>query len=163
MFPSLKALFRSLNYCLVTFFVSCVTFPLPKVQAWELPVYNSGEKFDSEKYPEQLKLLEFYFNGCHYCNENAPKVSEMAKSHPNVVVVDVSVDCEKEEYEAWISKHHPSWPILNACSSVVPDLYDVASYPTTVILGRKGEILYRASGVWSASKKEKIRKILEEN
>ncbi len=126
---------------------------------------KTGEFYSSVAHPGAVFVLEMYFNGCHYCNENAPNVARLVeefKDNPKVQILDVSVDCSEGDYDSWISKHDPAEPVLNDCAGSVNDALGVSSYPTTIVFAPNGQQAMRGSGVWSDSTYDRIKAYLSQ-
>lgn len=117
----------------------------------------SGSTFDSAKI-EKPMLVEFYYNSCPACNDNADKVSMIAKEFiATAQVVDFGYDCKQSSYESWIMKHKPKHPVLMGCDSPIFDSVPVTAYPTTLIVDKNKNIVYKTVGSWSTSKMNTIR------
>jgi thiol-disulfide isomerase/thioredoxin len=115
----------------------------------------SKTEFDSAKIAKPM-LVEFYFNTCPACNDNADKVEMVAKEFiATAVVVDFGYDCKASSYESWIQKHKPKHPVLNGCDS--PILDGISGYPTTYIVDKDKKIVFKTVGTWSTSTMNTIR------
>lgn len=131
---------------------------------FSLPIVNTDQPvqyFDSTKVNAHL-LIEFYFNGCPACNQNAPKIEKIGKEFhgEKTKILEIGVDCEAEEYAEWMKKHPPSGLILNSCDGTIQDELGVNGYPTSFIFDCSGKQLFKHVGVWSSSAAEQARKIL---
>src|SRR4051812_23863865 len=83
------------------------------VSPFELPWMNAdqgGATFKSSDYPTGIFVVETYFLGCPYCNDNAPAVAELTSkfsSDSRVHVLDVGIDKNDSQYKTWIKRHKP--------------------------------------------------------
>ncbi len=142
---------------------SCQTLKAEPIPPFAAKVMNGGldEWFDSNEHAGKMILLEFYFNGCPACNENAPKVKQLAKEYrntPGVVIVEVSDDCDVGEYRKWIQRHNPIVRVLNDCDGEkVGASLGVSRFPTTVLLDGSLQETLRVVGVWNSSVLARIR------
>jgi Fe-S cluster assembly scaffold protein SufB len=117
----------------------------------------SGANFDSATIDKPM-LVEFYYNSCSACNANASKVSMVAKEFiATAQVVDFGYDCKQSSYESWIQKHKPKYPVLMGCDSPIFDSVPVAAYPTTLIVDKNKNIVYKTVGTWSNTTMNAIR------
>lgn len=128
--------------------------------AFKLENKNGGGEVDSTKV-DQPMLVEFYFNTCPACNDNADKVELIAKEFiTKAVVVDFGYDCKDTSYTSWIGKHHPKHPVLYGCDSPLFDAIPVSAYPTTLIVDKNKKIVKKYVGTWSNSQFNEIRRIM---
>lgn len=124
----------------------------------------TGEMWDSESACSgKRKLLEFYFNGCPACNENAQNVARLAREAAGACVVEVSIDCDEWKYQEWIRKHKPRWPVLNDCDGAIAGTARASRYPTTVILDPDYKEAMRSVGVWSERTYRRIAEYMKGN
>ena len=128
---------------------------------FQLPVMNGepGEIYDSLKKPNQVRVIEAYFNNCPYCHDNAPQVdalAEMFHVEQRVEVLDVGVDRKQSDYDAWIKKHRPNHLVLKDDGRKLIGYLGTKSYPSTYVMDCEGIVTYRTSGVWSSGTKKKI-------
>lgn len=134
----------------------------------DLKIMNGAEEaaFNSSEYPYGVFVVEAYFLGCPYCNQNTQNVDELADeyaSQDQVHVLDVSIDCRDSDYRNWISRHNPNHPVLNDCGgrSLLKNKLNISSYPTTVVLNCKGEEVYRTTGLWAKKQKDQLKAAID--
>lgn len=137
----------------------------PDMPEFELVDMRTGDMYSSAVHDGAAFVLEMYFNGCSYCNKNAPNVKKLVREfegNPKVQILEVSIDCDEAQYTHWIRKHSPEGPVLNDCDGAVNDVLGVRSYPTTVVFYPNGRQAMRSTGVWSGSTYNKIKSFLKE-
>lgn len=112
----------------------------------------------SEDYAGQPIIVEFYFNSCPSCNENAPNVDTIKGKVEGIAqVVEVSIDCQSNAWLDWLRRHHPKSPVVNDCGGVLTDHYDIQRFPTVLFLdGTEHRAVYQYAGVWTAAVQRKI-------
>ena len=93
----------------------------------------NNDNFSAEISNNGTVLLDFYADWCMPCQRIAPIVEEIANEHPDITVGKINVD--------------ESTPLAIK--------YNVASIPTLIIF-KKGEIVWRQSGVFPANELEKL-------
>lgn len=122
-----------------------------------------GERYRSSDFLGFPIVVELYFNGCSSCEANARNVRELAEvwHGDRAQVVELGIDCGSADYLDWIARHAPFGPVLDDCDRIVAHELGVRSYPTTIVLGRDHEVIYRSIGVWSSSIKRDINNALE--
>lgn len=108
-------------------------------------MYNSADHRDG------VFVVETYFLGCPYCNENAPNVDALATAYnaqSRVQVLDVGIDRNDSDYATWIARHSPNHPVLKDASRTVVRQLGTTGYPSTYVLNCKGEVVFTSTGVW---------------
>ncbi len=125
----------------------------------------NGGIYDSNAYMGKPMVIEFFFNGCPYCNDNVVNVKRLTDEYypSKAQVVEVSVDDERSEYDRWIAKHHPITPVLDGSDEVLTRWFGVRGYPTTVVLDKNHNLLWKTSGVWNSATRARIRTLLDQN
>lgn len=120
---------------------------------------QSGNTYNSVDHPNAVFVFESYFLNCPYCNDNAPNVDALAEEfgdNPRVQVLDIGIDRTDAEYAEWILRHNPNHPVLHDGARALTRQLGTTSYPTVYVV-KNGAVLLKATGVWSASTKARIR------
>ncbi len=130
------------------------------LSSFELPNMNAGGKiYSSKTQSNAIFVIEAYFLGCPYCNENAPNVNALAAKYatnPRVQVLDVGIDKNDSSYEEWIRRHTPNHPVLKDSKKAVIAQLGTSGYPSTYVVNSAGEVVYESSGVWGTEEEEGI-------
>lgn len=124
-----------------------------------------GGIYDSNAYLGKPMVIEFYFNGCIYCNQNVVNYERLVTANYPLKAefVSVSIDDDRGEYDSWIRKYHPVTPLLNGSDTVLADFFGIRSYPTAVVLDKEHNLLFRTVGVWTQAVQARIQRAIEEN
>lgn len=145
----------------------CVTLaPAEPIHFSLTDMQPAGGMYDSAGQAGKPIVIEFYFESCPYCNQNAGNVKSLAAEWhgEKAQVIEVGVDCDRSDYDKWIRRHAPIVPVLKDCDGdSLAQRLGVSSYPTTIVLDKNHNRVYATAGVWSAAKKQKIRLLLQEN
>lgn len=99
--------------------------------------------FKSPNFRDSVFVMENYFNGCHFCHENAPNVDRLAQefvNEPRVWVLDVGTDRSDSQYDAWIQAHSPNHPVLKDGNRVVTYQLGTSSFPSAYVIDCEGQI-----------------------
>lgn len=155
---------KALMLSLFAVLAACQTTQSPAAPVvFSLQDMKSGETYDSTVMQVPM-VLEFYFNGCPACNSNAPNVAALAEEYHGTAaqILEVSIDCDDDDYASWIRKHPSRAPVLNACDRSLTAELGVRAYPTTIVLDREHKVVYRTTGVWSSAVKTRIKGLLRQ-
>lgn len=158
------------------FLSSCVSLAQEELElmdftvATEMPEFaltdmRDGTKFHSSEHPDAAFVLEFYFTGCPACNQNARNVDALARRYagnPNVIVLNVSVDCQEAAYRTWFNNHGRAVAALNACDAELVDTLGVSRFPTTYVFSPNRREAMRGVGVWSTSTVRRLQNYLDQ-
>lgn len=131
--------------------------------AFDLPWMNAGEAgatYNSSEFTGSVFVLETYFLGCPYCNDNAPNVDALAEEFAfdmRVQVLDVGIDQQDWQYEEWIRRHQPNHPVLKDVGRKLVRQLGTRAYPSVYIVDCNGNVAYKHEGMWSATVKAAIR------
>lgn len=94
----------------------------------------------------KVVVLNFWFTGCAPCRIEIPSLNKLVDDfqEQNVVFLAFSLD-EKDALQKFLNKNPFRYKIIPN-SSAISRKYKVHAYPSHVIVNRKGEIFYKASG-----------------
>lgn len=131
--------------------------------AFDLPWMNSNEPgatYKTSEFPGSVFVLETYFLGCPYCNDNAPNVDALAEEYAvdqRVQVLDVGIDTQDWQYEEWIRRHRPNHPVVKDVGRKIVKQLGTRAYPSVYVVDCNGEVTYKYEGAWNSSVKSQIR------
>jgi peroxiredoxin len=158
---------RSILFAMTTWF-ALFSNTLFGVSPFQLPWMNSGEEgivqYKSESYLDAVWVVEAYFLGCPYCNDNAPNVNQLQthfKNDERVQILDVGIDKNDSQYAEWIRRHKPNHPVLKDPGRTLIRQLGTTTYPSTYVLDKKMNVIYQWSGVWSSKVEQQIKDAVE--
>lgn len=137
------------------------------LQPFNLPWKNTNPRdavYKSSDHPNAVFVLEFFANFCGACNENAENVDALKTAYQNndrVQVLDVSLDSQEREIQAWIQHHSPNHPVVQDTGRGLWRQLNEQYIPTAVVLDCKGEIKWRHTGTWERSDIEEIKNVVD--
>ena len=103
-----------------------------------------------QDYANKVTLVSFFFPKCPSCNVELPEEQKIYDKYKDkgLSMVWINILPEQEELVAgWAIKRHLTVPVLvGASPDTVEKDYRVTATPTNVLLGEKGEVLFRQSG-----------------
>ena len=136
------------------------------ISPFELHDMNNGGKiYKSQIQAKKVTVIEAYFVGCPYCNENAPLVNALASkysSNPKVQVLDVGVDKDDADYEEWIARHHPNHPVLKDSHKKLIKELGTTGYPSAYVIDASGNVYYESGGVWGPEEEDGLTHAIDE-
>ncbi len=126
---------------------------------------NRGTAYNSAEHKNAVFVIEAFFNGCHYCHENAHNVHDLVNAYrgnERVQVLDVGVDSQPVQYDSWIRQTNPSHPVLNDSRRQVIGPLRTGGFPSTYVLNCKGEVIGQTEGLWGPSAQTKLKQSIEQ-
>ena len=138
--------------------VDSVDFSTTKVQTLTQAPVTLKEKFTGE-----ILLLDFWASWCAPCLESLPFYVQLQKRYAaqGLQVLALSVDDEVKDASAFIAKNKFSLTFLWDKKGALAKELGLKAVPTTLILDKKGRILYQERGFVESSKAEIDRQILK--
>jgi thiol-disulfide isomerase/thioredoxin len=92
-------------------------------------------------------VLNFWATWCGPCRAEMPMLAAWARSHPDAVVLGISVDRDPEAVRRLVPTLDVPYRILLDSRHEVATAYGVDTYPTTFRLDENGQILGSHTGV----------------
>ena len=118
-----------------------------------------GERVSAKALRGKVVLLDFWGTWCAPCVSAVPslrKMSERTAGDP-FVLLSISNDQDEKVLRAFVSRYEMEWPQVWDGNRAFTSQSQVNSFPTYVLVGHDGEILYTASG-WSTRIEREIGK-----
>ena len=134
-----------------------------KAPEFSLPDMD-GELHSLKKYKGKVIMLNFWATWCPPCRREMPSmeiVSQTFKGQPFVVIAINEWETEDIVFP-YLGQldMFPSFPIIFDQNADVSKQYDVKGLPTTFLINKQGQIVYRAIGGRDFNHPE-VRKIIE--
>jgi len=152
----------------ITFILSLLCTLSFSVQHFELDWYNTPSTtqptYQSKQYMDAVWVVEAFFLGCPYCNDNAPNVNALQnhfKNDERIQILDLGIDKDNSSYAEWIRRHKPNHPVLKDPSRKLIRQLGTSSYPTTYVLNKQLQVVYKHTGVWNAKVESQIKNVVE--
>lgn len=116
----------------------------------EAPKYDVedvyGNRYKSEDLQGKVVVLNFWFIGCAPCIREMPDLNEMVKDYEGKDVVFIAFANDREEsLEKFLKKRDFKYNVIPSSYSVAQS-YNVSSFPTHVIIDKKGNIRSTITG-----------------
>jgi cytochrome c biogenesis protein CcmG, thiol:disulfide interchange protein DsbE len=102
---------------------------------------DDGREVSVPDFGGKLLLLNFWASWCQPCVEETPSLNEFAREFANkgVVVLGVSVDRDRNAYQKFLDRFHPSF--LTARDLTIHENYGTYIYPESYFIDQNGRVL----------------------
>lgn len=157
---------KAFSFLFIAFVLVCQS--AMSVTHFELPRMNgegpNSSTYQSNQYEGAVYVIEAFFLGCPYCNDNAPKVNSLQqyfKNDERVQILDVGIDKANSSYTEWIRRHNPTHPVLKDANKVLIRQLGTSVYPSTYVLDKQLKVVFKTTGVWNAKVESQIRDAVE--
>ena len=132
---------------------------------WSFPLAN-GKKISAADFDGKVVIVDFWATWCPPCRKEIPGFVALQKKYADkgLAIVGFSFDREEEEYDKFLKATGVNYTsvfatnehgerIINQFEKVVGD---VRGLPCTLVIDRKGEIMYKHVGYGSPEDFERI-------
>jgi thiol-disulfide isomerase/thioredoxin len=96
----------------------------------------------------KVVFINFWATWCPPCIAEMPSINKLQdkfKDNKNIVILMVDADNQPEKSKKFMIKHHYDLKIYTPASEIPTEFLDSA-LPTTVVLNKKGEIVFKHEG-----------------
>lgn len=109
---------------------------------------DTGQGIDLENYRGKYVLLNFWATWCPPCIQETPSLNQLHQelSGENFIVLGVSVDEEREAYDAFLDRFGITFPTVRDPSRSVPVKYGTSLYPESYLIDPDGYVVRKYVG-----------------
>ena len=132
---------------------------------WSIKLPN-GKTVSASDYDQKVVIVDFWATWCPPCRQEVPGFIELQKKYADkgLAIVGFSFDNDPSEHDEWIKKQGMNYLSIFAntdAGRAVAEQFgkqvgDIEGLPTTLVIDRKGTIVYRHVGYGSPEDFEKI-------
>jgi thiol-disulfide isomerase/thioredoxin len=111
---------------------------------WQLPLFATSGTLTLNELKGKVVLLEFWIKNCSYCIAAVPKLNSIAEKYnknKKFEIVGVNANDTKEDVNNFNSRNKPTFKTVSDKGKVTI-AYGVNSFPTVVLIDKKGKVLY---------------------
>ena len=105
-----------------------------------------GKRIKLSELKEKVVVLNFWFTTCGPCIQEMPKLNELVKEFENEDVVFLAITFNKKEVVKQFLEETDFNYTIAANATAVTNTYGVQSYPTSIIVNKKGQIVLKEIG-----------------
>ena len=111
-----------------------------------------------QDYAGEVVLINFWATWCPPCKAEMPDLNDyyLANQDKGFTILGINAQEDQATVNKFIQATGFSFPILLDSFGKVASQYQVHSYPTTIVVGRDGEIKYIHNGMISPAQLESI-------
>jgi thiol-disulfide isomerase/thioredoxin len=133
------------------------SLPVASVLQKMRPQTLERQAVDVAKYANKVVVLDVWATWCDSCVEALPVWEKLAKEHPEIAVVALSVDASRSDVLGFWNAQGGSIELWwDPNSDIAETLLKVNSIPTTFVFGRDGSILTQEVGLTDTGVKRVI-------
>jgi thiol-disulfide isomerase/thioredoxin len=104
----------------------------------------NGAKASLEGFRGRPGLIHFWASWCEVCQAMSGNIEAVSREKPVVTVVSLSGNTE--QVAAYLRSHGLTFPVVVDPQGRLAKSYGVTSFPTTVVISKRGKILYTEVG-----------------
>lgn len=119
---------------------------------WELPVFHpqkTDQTLSLNAIKGKLTVIEFWVKNCGFCQEAFKDMKQLSEKYTGKALNILSINMEDtdtiKDFEFIYYKHKPIYTMLYKGAELAKEI-GVYSYPRTIVLDEKGEVIFTASG-----------------
>jgi peroxiredoxin len=122
--------------------------PTKTAPEFTLDAFESSVKVTLGQYKGKLLLLDFWIVNCGFCFQSVAALNELYKKYrgKGLEVVSINMYDPVEAITKFQKKTGPEYTIVTGGDSIAA-AYGVDAYPSVVLVGELGKVLYSSKGV----------------
>jgi cytochrome c biogenesis protein CcmG/thiol:disulfide interchange protein DsbE len=94
----------------------------------------------------RVVFIDFWASWCMPCRQLMPRIAELKARYPDVEVVAISVDVNRDKAITFLRAVEPSLRAIHDPDHSVADSYGVERMPSSFLIDREGRLRYRHDG-----------------
>lgn len=152
---------KVLTFVLLCLLTSCSEFPRPADDFYVKS--TDGRRIELSKLKGKVVVLNFWATWCPPCREEIPGFLQVYEKYRNqgLEIVGLSTEQGKEsEVMSFTRSNKISYPVSIASADLIEEYGPIDYIPTTFIVNKEGDIVYKHVGGMSSSQLESIIKPL---
>jgi thiol-disulfide isomerase/thioredoxin len=94
----------------------------------------------------KVVLVDFWASWCHPCRQLMPRIAEIKARFPDVEVVAISVDTDRDKALTFVRAVEPGLRPVHDSAQTVSDAYRVERMPSSFLIDKQGVLRFRHDG-----------------
>lgn len=107
---------------------------------------NSQDTVVLSAFEGKVVFVDFWASWCLPCRQLMPRIAELKGRYPDVEVIAISVDANREKAITFLRAVEPSLRALHDPDHSVADSYGVERMPSSFLIDREGRLRFRHDG-----------------
>lgn len=127
---------------------------------WTLPIVNKKKNVSAADFKDKIVMMDFWIKNCGPCMESFPFLKKLQEKYgdKNFKLLTVNAYEHQKEVDFFYKRENPKYLMLYNGQQLAKKL-GVGAYPSIIILGKDGKVIYSELGF----DKEKVEQIIREN
>ena len=107
-----------------------------------------GNPISLASFKGKTVLLDFWTTWCPPCRADAPALDKLYRKYgdKDLMIVGVSVSEDRDVVEKFLAGHPHSFPIVLTSENEMPRPYQIAAFPTYIVIDRDGTVASATEG-----------------
>ncbi|ANH82697.1 hypothetical protein A8C56_18475 [Niabella ginsenosidivorans] len=117
---------------------------------------SDGQHFTNESFRNKVVFINFWATWCPPCIAEMPAINDLyakLKNNPNILFLLVNADKDPKKAAEFIKGKKFQMPVA-VSQSTIPATWYKGTLPTTVVLDKNGNIVYRHEGTANYSSRQ---------
>lgn len=119
-----------------------------------------GKKINLKDFADKVVIFNFWASWCSPCIEEVPSLVSLIKEDPNIIIIAVSGDQNKDDIHAFLKSfpgfNKPPSYIIQENAKVLMEHFKVDKLPESFIFNAKGEMVKKITGTINWHTKESL-------
>ncbi len=109
-----------------------------------------GNPINLSDLKDKIVVLNFWFTSCKPCINEIPELNKIKEKYKNKNVIFLAITFDnKEKITTFLSKNKFNYNIISDIN--ILKFYDINNYPTSIIIDKKGRIIFKKIGTFTKS------------
>lgn len=126
---------------------------------WAWIPLTYADSFDVSMHKGKVVYVDFWASWCGPCKESFPWLNELVQKHPNLKVIGINLDKNKNDADEFLKKYPAQFEMLFDSSGKSAEKYKVKGMPYSIIFDKNGKEVHSHIGFSADKTKEYLTHI----
>lgn len=115
-------------------------------------IHDGNQTISLSQYRGQVVLLNFWASWCPPCIEELPSLLALHQKMPQLVILGVSIDSDRQAYQNFLIDNHIDFPTIREPSLNTEHIYGTVQIPESYVIDRSGHVVrkYISAQDWTS-------------